>query len=125
VRKPTTFLLQLHLPSTDPHYPPHIENHIFRIVQQACENAFRYAQAERILISGTLAPARVELLVEDDGVGFPLAKPLDLASLLAHKHFGLVHMLERAAYINAELLLDSAPGQGTRVRLRWSARDGG
>ena len=48
------------------------------------------------------------------------------ALLLAHRHFGLVHMHERAASIGAVLVLESVPGQGTRVCLEWStgARDG-
>lgn len=111
--------LHLNLPATPLAYPAHIENHLFRIVQQACENAFRHAQATTIEISGTLAPHHVELMVADDGVGFEIAKPLNMAALLAHKHFGLVHMMERAEHIHANLVLDSAPGQGTRVRLAW------
>jgi signal transduction histidine kinase len=118
-RDQAAFSLQLTMPTSAVHYPPQIENHIFRIVQQACENALRHAHAQLIQISGTLAPDHVEIVVEDDGVGFALGKPLDLAYLLAHKHFGLVHMMERAEHISAEFALDSAPGQGTRVRLTW------
>jgi two-component system sensor histidine kinase DegS len=119
-RQQSKFALRLTMPTTDLNYPPHIENHIFRIVQQACENSFRHASAQFIQISGTLAPDHVELTVEDDGVGFVLGKPLDMTYLLAQKHFGLVHMMERAEHIHAELALDSAPGQGTRVHLIWT-----
>jgi signal transduction histidine kinase len=104
------------------HYPPQVENHLFRIVQQACENALRHARSQTIQISGVLMPDQVELVVEDNGVGFALSEPFDLNHLLAHKHFGLVHMVERAEHIKADLALDSAPGKGTRVRLTWSDR---
>jgi two-component system sensor histidine kinase DegS len=122
-RAQTKFELHLNVQAAEVHYPPHIENHIFRIVQQACENALRHASAHLIQISGILAPNHVELTVEDDGVGFAVGKPLDMASLLANKHFGLVHMMERAEHISAELALESAPGEGTRVHLTWSARE--
>jgi signal transduction histidine kinase len=92
-------------------------------VQQACENASRHANAQLVQISGILAPEYVEMTVEDDGDGFVLAEPLDIANLLAHKHFGLVHMMERAEHIQAQLTLDSALGRGTRVRVVW--RDDG
>ena len=104
-------------------YQTQIENHIFRIVQQACENAYRHAHAASIQITGTLAPNRVDLTVEDDGIGFVLDKPLNITNLLAHKHFGLVHMVERAEHIGADLELDSAPGEGTRVHLVWSDKE--
>lgn len=111
--------LRLDLADTELAYPPNLENHLFRIVQQACENAHRHAQATLIEISGTFAPNRVELMVTDDGTGFVVTKPINMTDLLAHKHFGLVHMMERAEHIQAELVLESAPGQGTRVHLLW------
>jgi signal transduction histidine kinase len=108
------------------HYPAQVENQLFRIVQQACENALHHAHAQTIALSGSLAPDQIHLCVADDGIGFLLSQPLDLASLLAHRHFGLVHMHERAASIGAVLVLESVPGQGTRVCLDWSSdtRDG-
>ena len=108
------------IPPATVHYSPQVENHLFRIVQQACENALRHARAQTIQISGILMPDHVELVVEDNGVGFAMVEPLDLSHLLAHKHFGLVHMVERAEHIKADLALESTPGQGTSVRLTWS-----
>ena len=112
-------LLRLDRTSPTSPYPPQIENHIFRIVQQACENAFRHAHASSIAITGTLAPNHVELIIEDNGVGFVVNKPINMTDLLAHKHFGLVHMMERAEHIQADLALDSVPQKGTRVHLVW------
>lgn len=111
----------LTVPNATVQYPPQIENHIFRIVQQACENAHRHAHGSLIVISGLLAPDHIELSIEDNGVGFEMNETFDLAYLLAHKHYGLAHMVERAKHINADLALDSAPGQGTRIRISWSA----
>lgn len=100
-------------------YAPQTESHIYRIVQQACENTLRHAQAHTLQIRGKLTPSLVDLTIEDDGVGFALEKPLNVAHLLAEKHFGLVHMMERAAHIQARLVLDTTPGKGTKVHLYW------
>ena len=76
-----------------------------------------------IRISGQLEAGQIELTVEDDGVGFAAGAPLDLTHLLAHNHFGLAGMYERAALIHARMELDSEPGRGTHVRLTWMADD--
>lgn len=109
----------LEVPPSDSRYPPDVELHMFRIVQQACQNALRHSQAQCIYLRGVLDPGYVELSVEDDGVGFLAGEHLDLAQLLADKHFGLAGMHERAALIGAQMEIDSAPGKGTRVRVRW------
>ncbi len=108
------------LPS-DARYADTVEQHLFRIVQQAVENALKHAQAETIYISGTLSSEKVELSIEDDGIGLPAEKPLDLAGLLASKHFGLAGMYERAELIEADLHIESTPGNGTCVTVFWTA----
>lgn len=100
-------------------FTPHVEQYLFRIVQQACENALRHAQAQTIRITGTITSAQVMIVVADDGVGFAAGHSLDLTSLLANKHFGLVGMHERAEIIGADLQVESEPGKGTRVSVRW------
>ncbi len=109
----------LEVPTSDCRYPPDVELHLFRIVQQACQNALKHSQAQCIYLRGVLDPSYVELSVEDDGVGFLAGEHLDLVQLLANKHFGLAGMHERAALIGAQMQIDSAPGKGTRVRVRW------
>jgi len=112
-------LVQIDIPPSDVRYPPQTELHLYRIVQQACQNALKHAHPQKISIIGRLDPDQVDLLVEDDGVGFPAGDQLDLAELVAHKHFGLAGMHERAALIGAELNIDSAPDKGARVWVKW------
>jgi signal transduction histidine kinase len=112
--------IQLEVPPSDVRYPPDVELHVFRIVQQACQNALKHSRAQGIYIRGQLDPAQLELLVEDDGIGFTAGEHLDLPRLLVNRHFGLAGMHERAALIGAEMLIDSAPGKGTRVRIVWN-----
>lgn len=100
-------------------YPPEVELHLYRIIQQACKNAVKHAQSNRITISGQLEPGYVDLRVSDDGVGFSGDTKIDLAELLIKKHFGLAGMYERAALIGAEVQITTARGQGTMVRVVW------
>jgi len=112
--------ISLTIPETNIRYAPHVELHLYRIIQQAGENALRHAHASNIRIHGCLESKLVELTIEDDGLGFKTEKLLDLTRPEARRHFGLIGMLERAALINAQIRFDSAPGQGTRVHLKWS-----
>lgn len=101
-------------------FNPATEQHVYRIVQQAGENALRHAQASVIRVYGRIQADAVELTVEDDGVGSGLGETLDLADLLAHKRYGVAGMLERAALIDAAVKIEPCPGGGTRVRLYWA-----
>jgi len=115
--------ISLTLTESDLRYVPHIELHLYRIVQQAGENALRHARAQNIKIQGCLQAEHVELSVEDDGLGFQAEKLLDLSRPEARSHFGLIGMQERAALIQAQIRFDSATGQGTRIQLRWRVDD--
>lgn len=107
------------VPATQARFDPEVEAHLFRIIQQACENALRHAGASNIAVRGAIQENRVELLVEDDGAGFVFDENFDLPSLLAQNHYGLAGMRERAALIGARLNIDTQPDKGTKVSLTW------
>lgn len=113
---------QINLTANGFRYDPHIEQHIFRIIQEACENVLQHAQARQVLIRGVLMPDYLYLAVEDDGLGFHAGKGLELAELLKLKHYGLAGMYERAAIIGAELEVHSRSGQGSCVEVSWKRR---
>jgi signal transduction histidine kinase len=87
---------------------------IFRIFQEMLSNVARHAQASRLRISvavdGPPDPV-LYLEVQDDGVG---AAP---AALNHPQSWGVIGMRERAGHFGGRLSFDSAPGQGTKVRL--------
>jgi signal transduction histidine kinase len=95
------------------------ELHIFRIVQQACENAQEHSDATTIKIEGQIGENSILLRVIDNGNGFKKVKPLDLTALIRDQHFGLAGMYERANIIDAKLKVDTAPGKGTTISLHW------
>jgi signal transduction histidine kinase len=111
-------VIRLEIPKSAVRYDPKMEEHLYRISQQACENAVRHAQANNIRVYGNLAPSLVNLVVEDDGIGLEFEQ-MDFSSLLEARHFGLAGMFERADLIGAEIRIDSDAETGTRVIVNW------
>ncbi|MFN8401092.1 MAG: ATP-binding protein [Anaerolineales bacterium] len=100
-------------------YPENVERHIFRIVQQACDNAIQHGKATEIHIRAGMDVETIWVSVEDNGVGFEAKGTLNLEMLLENRHFGLAGMIERATFINASVDIDSDPNKGTRVQVTW------
>ena len=98
--------------------PQNMEQHLYRIVQEACENSLRHARANNISIFGILAPRAIDLTVEDDGAGFD--PQIELGSLIANSHFGLAGMVERCSLIGAEINIQSNPVAGTKINVTWA-----
>ena len=87
----------------------------FRIAQEALNNAVKHANAKLIEVSLKQSPNKTtRLKVNDNGNGSPW---LQSDGNLNHTHFGLVLMQERAAMIDARLIMSSLPGEGTTVEL--------
>ena len=118
-----TLQLSLEIEDEIQRYPADIELQIYRIVQEACQNALDHASPSWIRISGSLQPSIIQLAIHDDGAGFTNVHAPDLTELLANRHYGLVGMYERAALINAQLTIDSSPTLGTRVLVIWKCAD--
>ena len=104
-------------------YPDVVENNLYRIVQEACENALRYAHAKNIMIFARLHQDEIDIRVEDDGIGFSSEISLKLDDLLAKKHFGLAGIYERASLIGAEVSIHSKPNQGTKIQVTWKSKE--
>ena len=100
-------------------YDQKAELHLYRIIQQACHNAYEHAQAQSILIAGHLTEDEVQLRISDDGIGLPFQGPPNLSELLANHHFGLANIFERAKIIDATITIHSSPKQGTSIEITW------
>jgi signal transduction histidine kinase len=93
--------------------PAGVEEELYRIAQEALNNALKHARASRVELSIRAVEDGVTLQVTDDGRGFDLASAGDRGGL------GLVGMHERAARIGARLDVRSAPGEGTAVTVSF------
>jgi PAS domain S-box-containing protein len=90
-------------------------NDVFRIVQESLTNVARHAQARHVHVELRRDESDALLQVRDDGRGFDVAA--------ARGKLGLLGMRERALALGGELALDSAPGRGMRVLVRFPLRD--
>lgn len=91
----------------------------FRMAEEVLRNVERHAAARRIQVSLRLQPPHQACLeVSDEGRGFD-------PHGVEPGHYGLVGLREQAEAIDGQLEIDSAPGRGTRVRLRWPLQTSG
>lgn len=99
--------------------PAEVELAVFRIVQEAVDNALRHAHAKIISIQASMTPREVAATVTDDGVG--IAEGAVRAALVAG-HAGLAGMAERASLIGATLRVSAHTPRGTEVEVQWQAQ---
>lgn len=101
--------------------PRELSEQILNITRETLENACRHAQARSIRVQFGRENGYGYVVVADDGCGFdPVAQAKD-----ADGHFGLRVMRARAAHIGGELMVESTPGAGTCVTLRFPALEAG
>jgi signal transduction histidine kinase len=91
------------------------EGTLFNIIQEAINNALKYAKAQHIWVRLKQSIDALEVTVQDDGRGFDLKRVL--ASYEQRGSFGLLNIEERAKLIGGISELQSAPGEGTTVRV--------
>jgi signal transduction histidine kinase len=99
-----------------------VELVLYRIAQEALNNIVRHASATKAALQITFDDGEIELQVSDDGAGFQLPNsPTDFAP---SGHFGLLGIHERAELIGARLEIESALGEGTRLKVVLGRVDG-
>jgi two-component system sensor histidine kinase UhpB len=94
---------------------PATETAVFRIVQEAILNIVRHSGATSVLIQAGMNDGHVWVEIEDDGQGFDLAAIHPDGESL--RGIGLLGMRERAELLGGRLTIESAPGDGTRVKV--------
>ena len=91
------------------------EINIYRIVQEAINNAIKYADSSHILVSLSHSKNMLSLVIDDDGKGFEPSKVKKVKN--GDGGMGMTFMKERIKYIDGRLFLNSELGKGTRVTL--------
>ncbi|MFD2705639.1 sensor histidine kinase [Salibacterium lacus] len=98
------------LGQSDIRLSPNLEVGLFRIVQEAVQNAYKHAEPSDVQVKIELKPSYVSIVIKDDGKGFD-------PSAANENSFGLMGMRERINALGGELTIDSAPGKGTVIML--------
>lgn len=109
-RRRTHVEVHLHAPEEDLQFAGGLATAAFRILQEALTNVGKHARASCVSVSIACTDGRLELGVQDDGVGFAP----DATGRV--QTFGLLGMRERALMFSGTVEIDSAPGRGTTLR---------
>ncbi len=99
-----------------PDLPAPVEEALYRIAQEALNNALKHSGASQVTISLRSNPAGVDLEVNDNGTGF------DPDSVKRKGGIGLLSMQQRAERLGGQLTIRSAPGEGTSIKVSLRTR---
>jgi two-component system sensor histidine kinase DegS len=86
---------------------------IFRIVQEALNNAGRHSHASNVKVTLQITKSNIKATVQDDGKGF--AVPGSFEELTAKGRLGLIGMQQRTQILNGTFYIHSELGKGTTV----------
>jgi two-component system CheB/CheR fusion protein len=101
--------------SDEPRLPSPVETTIFRIVKEVLNNVVKHAMAKSVNVVLEQRASQVVAIIEDDGAGFDVRAQALTRNV---KHLGLLTIKERAALLDGEVTVESAPGRGTTVFVR-------
>jgi signal transduction histidine kinase len=87
--------------------PDPIKLGVYRLVQEALNNAQRHAQARNAIVELSQTKNAIRVKVSDDGCGFDPKRT---------RGMGLVGMEERVKHLGGTIEVDSHPGKGTTIR---------
>ncbi|MFC4220682.1 PAS domain-containing sensor histidine kinase [Flagellimonas marina] len=96
------------------------ETNIYRVTQEAVNNAIKYADANYILVTINLKNNLLSVVIDDDGKGFDPSILEKRPKNTSDGGMGVFFMKERISYINGRLFINSTPGEGTRVTINYN-----
>ena len=88
---------------------------VYRVIQEACNNIIKHAKASNVLITLTYLEDELEIIIEDDGIGFDVnrkSRPReDLSGL------GVSIMKERIFLLSGNICFYNKENGGTKIKL--------
>lgn len=104
--------LQLTWELDDPRLESGIEDHLFRIVQEAVSNTMRHARAKKLDVYLRETVDMISIRIVDDGIGFDTQNNQKVGS------YGLNNIQDRVKGMGGTSKVISAPGQGTVIDIK-------
>lgn len=95
----------------DERLPQKMEAALFRLVQEAVQNACKHGSPSHVNVSLEFRDKIVILMVKDDGIGFDPSKKKE-------DSFGLIGMRERAEVLEGKMDINSSPNQGVTILIQ-------
>ncbi len=90
-----------------------IEVNIYRLTQEAINNAIKYANSTHIIVQLSHSDKLLSITIDDNGKGFDIDKAEKKRN--SESGMGLLFMKERIQYINGRVFINSIPDEGTRI----------
>ncbi|MEY2868111.1 MAG: hypothetical protein RIR01_529 [Bacteroidota bacterium] len=90
-----------------------IEINIYRLTQEAINNAIKYADSSHIIVQLSHSNKILSITIDDNGKGFDISTVEKRRN--SESGMGLLFMKERVQYINGRVFINSIPGEGTRI----------
>ena len=89
------------------------EINIYRLTQEAINNAIKYAESTHIIVQLSHSTSLLSIIIDDNGKGFDIPAAEKLRN--SESGMGMLFMKERIAYINGRVFFNSILGEGTRI----------
>jgi signal transduction histidine kinase len=106
--------VEVHAGEISASLPDQVKIGIYRLVQEALQNAATHAHAKNAKVSVRYDPRKVEVAISDDGVGFRPERT---------RGMGILGMEERVRQLGGSFDLQSTPGKGTTVHAVFPISD--
>ncbi|HSI04697.1 MAG TPA: ATP-binding protein, partial [Myxococcota bacterium] len=96
--------------------PKPVEQHLYRMVQEALTNVVKHARASAVSVVLRRNEGNVLAIVEDDGAGFDSPDPQRNGG--PHDELKLASIRERASMVNGSISVESVAGHGTTLYIQ-------
>ena len=99
-----------------------VEINVYRLVQEGLNNIRKHARAHQVFVKLVGVSPNIILRIEDDGIGFDMKSRE--RSINEEKRLGLRSMKERVNLLQGEMTIDSFPGKGTKILIKFPFKRG-
>ncbi|MBM7577778.1 histidine kinase [Jeotgalibacillus terrae] len=89
---------------------PKYEVSLFRLIQEAVQNAIKHAEAREVSVKVEIRPDCVNAIIKDDGKGFDPSEK-------KQGSYGMIGMKERVELVSGKMHVQSKPGEGTTISI--------
>jgi len=92
------------------HVSDHKKINLYRILQEQFRNIIEHSRAKTVVMTLETDDRNIELIVDDDGIGFDTTLQVD--------GIGLINIRERARHLHGHYEIISSPGRGCRLHIK-------
>jgi PAS domain S-box-containing protein len=95
-----------------------VEINLYRIVQEALNNAIKYSEADQVKVTLENDENALTLKIEDNGKGFNKTRTLNGKPKSDHSGNGIINIQERTSLIDGQFNIITASGEGTKISIK-------